>query len=356
MKYIIVDTMNLFYRAKHVAHRGADIDEKLGLSMHLMLATANKLAKREGTDHVVFTLEGGKNWRKDFYAPYKKQRAEERQKRTEVEIEEDDLYFEVYNQFVEYLNEKTNASVIQVPGVEGDDVMARFIALHPDDEHTILSTDTDFYQLISDKVHMYNGITKELITDKGNFDDNGRPVIDKKTNECKHIGDPKWLLFEKCIRGDKSDNIFSAYPGVRKKGSKNKTGLLEAFADMGKKGFNWNNLMLQRWTDHLDVEHRVLDDYERNRKLIDLSQIPQDVIDKIDEAIINVLLVSALKHMPPRDVNFQFMKFCGLHSLIKLGEHPETMVNWMVKPYKGHIANLSGVDTWKTYKKLEQNP
>ena len=72
--------------------------------MHMMLAGANKIAKREGIDHVVFALEGGGNWRKEIYPPYKKQRADERQKRTEAEIEEEQLYFEVYNQFVEYLD------------------------------------------------------------------------------------------------------------------------------------------------------------------------------------------------------------------------------------------------------------
>jgi len=347
--------MNLFFRARHVVHRGADLSEKLGLSMHMMIAAANKLARREGIDHVVFALEGGNNWRKDVYPPYKKQRADARQKRTEAEVEEDTLYFEVYNQFVEYLNEKTNASVIAVPGIEGDDVIARFIALHPDDEHMILSSDTDFYQLINERIHMYNGITKELITDKGNFDDNNKPIMDKKTQQFKHIGDPEWLLFEKCIRGDKSDNIFSAYPGVRKKGTKNKTGLIEAFADKDKKGFNWNNLMLQRWTDHLGEEHRVLDDYERNCKLIDLSRQPQDIINKVDEAIINALLINSTTPILPRDVAFQFMKFCGVHDLVRLSEHPESVVKWMAKAYDGHIVNLSGIDEWKTYKKLGQS-
>jgi len=348
--------MNLFFRARHIVHRGADISDKLGLSMHMMLAAANKLAKRDGTDHVIFALEGGKNWRKDYYTPYKKPRAEERQKRTEVEVEEDDLYFEVYNNFVKYLDEKSNCTVIAVPGAEADDVIARFVALHPDDNHTILSSDTDYYQLITDKVHMYNGINKELITLDGNFDDNGKPVFDKKTQEFKNIGEPDWLLFEKCIRGDKSDNVFSAYPGVRKKGSKNKTGLLEAFADKEKKGYNWNNLMLQRWTDHNGTEHKVLDDYERNRKLIDLTQQPDNIKDIVDETIINALLTSALKHMQPRDINFHFMKFCGIHDLVKLSERPDDIVNWMMKSYNGHIANLSEVDEWKTYKKLEQNP
>ena len=40
------------------------------------------------------------------------------------------------------------------------------------------------------------------------FNDKGKPVIDKKTKEPKTIEDPEWLLFEKCIRGDTSDNIL----------------------------------------------------------------------------------------------------------------------------------------------------
>ena len=71
----------------------------------------------------------------------------------------------------------------------------------------------------------------------------------------KEIPNPEWLLFEKCMRGDASDNVFSAYPRIRK----NK--LLEAFEDRTNQGFAWNNMMLQRWVDHNNVEHRVKDDY-----------------------------------------------------------------------------------------------
>jgi 5'-3' exonuclease len=231
--------------------------------------------------------------------------------------------------------------VIAAPGAEADDVIGRFIQLHPEDEIVIVSSDTDYYQMISHLVQQYNGITKELITIDGNFGDNGKPIIDKKTMEHKHIGDPAWLLFEKCIRGDKSDNVFSAYPGVRKKGTKNKIGLLEAYADRDKKGYNWNNLMLQRWTDHDGVEHRVLDDYERNKVLIDLTAQPQEVIDSVDTAIVNCVLTDSVTLQPPRDVNFQFMKFCGKHDLVRLSEHPQDIVSWLAKPYRGHILNLT---------------
>ena len=69
------------------------------------------------------------------------------------------------------------------------------------------------------------------------------------------------MLFEKCMRGDTSDNVFSAYPRCPKKGTRNKVGLIEAFEDKNTKGYNWNNMMLQRWVDLDGVEHPVLDDY-----------------------------------------------------------------------------------------------
>ena len=80
---------------------------------------------------------------------------------------------------------------------------------HPTDKHVIVSGDSDFYQLLAENVTQYNGITDNLIKLDGIVDGNGRPVKDKKTKEQKMPGDPKWLLFEKCVRGDTADNIFT---------------------------------------------------------------------------------------------------------------------------------------------------
>lgn len=341
MRYLLVDTLNLFFRIRHIAHRGASLDDNLGLSMHMLMNAANKIARREDTDHVIFAMEGKKNWRKEFYPEYKKTRAIERQKRTEAEIEEEQLYFEVFNDFIDFIQKGTNCSVIKCETAEADDVIARFIQLHPEDYHTILSSDTDYYQLISENVAMYNGVSKEFITHLGIYDDYANPIIDKKTNKPKELGDPRWLLFEKCIRGDKTDNVFSAYPGVRKKGTKNKIGLLDAYDDMDKKGYNWNNLMLQRWTDHEGEEHRVLDDYERNKKLIDLNAQPQEIKDQVDEAIVNALIVGNIAYIRPKDVNFKFIKFCGQHDLPNLLNNSDEIVRWLSQPYEGHILKLA---------------
>jgi len=120
-------------------------------------------------------------------------------------------------------------------------------------------------------------------------------------------------LFEKCIRGDTSDNVFSAYPKVRK----NK--LEEAFTDRANKGFAWNNLMLQRWVDHNGVEHRVLEDYERNRRLIDLTQQPEDIKNIIKETISTNAVAKEVTQ-----VGIRLLKFAQLYDLQKVSDQADS--------------------------------
>ena len=329
MRYLLIDTANMFFRARHVAFRAEDPWEKVGYALHITLSAVNKVFNKFQADHVVFALEG-RSWRKDHYAPYKKNRSDARAAHTEKEAEEDKLFWETFDMFKEYLEKRTNCSVIREPNAEADDIIARWIALHPQDEHYIISSDTDFVQLLSENVNQYNGITDELLTIKGVFDARGKAVIDKKTKEPKKIPDPEWLLFEKCMRGDTSDNVFSAFPGVRTKGTKNKVGLQEAFADRNSKGYNWNNMMLQRWTDHNGEEHRVLDDYNRNRSLIDLTAQPDAVKSAVDTAI-----CEQVSHKDVGQVGSHFMKFCGKYELNRASENAEQFGRWLNKTYQG---------------------
>jgi len=334
MRYVLIDTANMFFRARHTAFRASDPWEKVGVALHTTLMSANKVVKRFEADHVVFALEG-RSWRKDHYKPYKANRAVARAALTETEAEEDKMFWETYDNLTKYLSERTNCSVIRCATAEGDDIIARWIALHPQDEHIVISSDTDFVQLLAANVKQYNGITDELITTEGIYDAKGRPVVDKKTKEPKQIPDPAWLLFEKCMRGDTSDNVFSAFPGVRTKGTKNKVGLQEAFADRTTKGYNWNNMMLQRWTDHNGEEHRVLDDYERNRQLIDLTHQPQAIKDTVDLAIIE-----QISHKDIGQVGVRFMQFCGKYDLVRCSENAEGFGRWLNETYKG-VLNVS---------------
>ena len=327
MRYLLVDTANTFFRARHAAHRQSDTWDRLGFAIHVTLNSVNKAFRDQRADHVVFCLEG-RSWRKDFYEPYKKNRAVARAALTEKEAEEDQLFWETFDALKSFLQEKTNCTVLRHDNLEADDLIAGWIQSHPADHHTIVSSDTDFHQLLAENVNQYNGIADELHTTQGIFDKKGSPVIDKKTKEPKTIPDPKWILFEKCMRGDVSDNVFSAFPGVRTTGSKNKVGLKEAFADKDAKGFAWNNLMLQRWTDHNNVEHRVLDDYNRNVILVDLSAQPEHVKGFIAETIAEGAVP---QHRPM--VGAQFLKFCGKYDLVKLSEQAQTFTDWLTASY-----------------------
>ena len=324
--YVLVDTANMFFRARHVV-RGDDIETKIGMAYHIMFNSVNKAYRDFGGSHVVFCLEG-RSWRKDYYEPYKRNRAVAREALTEKEQKEDQAFWKAFDEFRDFLNDRTNCTVLQHKNCEADDFIARWIQNHPNDKHVIVSSDSDFYQLLNNNVSQYNGIMNQHITVDGVFDDKGKPVMDKKTGEQKQIGDPKFLLFEKCMRGDTSDNVFSAYPGVRKKGTKNKVGLIEAFEDMDSKGFNWNNMMLQRWVDHEGIEHRVLDDYQRNKTLIDLTQQPNEVKQQLDDTITEQVQKDLIGQ-----VGVKFMQFCGKWDLQRVSERANDHAQYLNAGY-----------------------
>jgi hypothetical protein len=325
MTYIIVDLSNLFYRSKHAIQGNADI--KLGMAFHITFSAIRKAWNDFNGKHVIIALEG-RSWRKDFYEPYKRNRADRRAALSPREQEEDALFWEAYDEFKTFLSEKTNCTILQHPRLEADDLIAGFIQSHPSSKHVIISTDSDFQQLISTNVSQYNGVEDIHITHEGYFDVKGKPIKDKKTGEIKMPIDPAWMLFQKCIRGDTIDNVFSAYPGARIKSTKNKVGLTEAFEDRNSKGYAWNNFLLQRWSDHNGVEHRVLDDYERNRILIDLTAQPSDI-----RAIINETIATNAKPKNIGQVGIRLLKFCGKWDLKKMSDAINTYTDMFQSNY-----------------------
>lgn len=326
-KYLIVDLNNMFHRAKHAGGRQLDTWSRIGMAIHITLASINKCWREQQADHVVFCLEG-RSWRKDFYEPYKKNRKIAAAALTEEEVELAELMYGALDDFITLLRERSNCTVLQNGVLEADDLIAGWIQTHPNDQHVIVSTDTDFYQLLAENVSLFNGVTEELHTLSGIFDKKGKRVIDTKTKQPKEVPDPKWLLFEKCIRGDTSDNIFSAYPKITKKSTKNRVGLTEAYGDIDTKGFAWNNLMQQVWIDHDQVEHKVADDYERNRVLIDLSAQPEAIRRVIEETISEQSIAKN-----NTTVGLYFLKFCGKYDLKKIAEFSNDYVNWLKAHY-----------------------
>ena len=73
------------------------------------------------------------------------------------------------------------------------------------------------------------------------------------------------------------------------------------------------------WTRN-DVEHRVIDDFERNKILIDLDKNP----DEIKTAIRTVFNEPTINKEKVQNVGIHFMKFCNKWNMVKL---PETQQN-----------------------------
>ena len=310
MTYILIDLANTFYRSRYSV--SGDTNLKIGMAYHITLSSIKKAWNDFDGSHVIVCLEG-RSWRKDFYAPYKRNRSENRAAMSPREQEDEQAFWEAYDDLQKFFVEKTNCTVLQHPELEADDLIAGFIQSHPNHKHVIISTDTDFQQLISPTVSQYNGVSEQHITHEGFFDVNGKPIKDTKTKELKMPLDPEWMLFLKCIRGDSTDNVFSAYPGARIKGTKNKIGLTEAFADRHQKGYNWNNFLLHRWVDADGLEHKVLDDYERNRRLIDLSYQPDNIREKINQTISERCVPKEVQQ-----VGIKLMKFCQSYDMKRI--------------------------------------
>ena len=110
MTHILVDTANTFFRARHVI-RG-DTSEKIGMAIHITMNSIKKAWQDFEGSHLIFCLEG-RSWRKDHYAPYKRNRRETLDAMTPKEKEENEVFWECYDDFVDFIKTKTNATVLQ---------------------------------------------------------------------------------------------------------------------------------------------------------------------------------------------------------------------------------------------------
>jgi 5'-3' exonuclease len=324
-KFLLVDTNHLFHRAKYSV-RG-DQSEKIGLCLHILFSSLNKAWRLHKADHIVFAFDGS-SWRKKVYAPYKANRAETRVLQSTSELEDNKLFFEAFDIFKQFITERTNCTVLYNPVLESDDTISWFIKSHPHDQHVVVSSDADFEQLLAPNVILYNGVSDSTTSLTGIFDYKGKQVIDKKTGNPKIAPDPEWSVFEKCVRGCTTDNIFSAYPGIREKGSKKKTGLREAFEDRHKKGFAWNSIMQHHWAAPNGEEHKVLDDYARNMMLVDLSKQPENI-----QTIILETILSACTPLNRPQIGLFFLKICGRFELQKLSDRANDFVSMLSSKY-----------------------
>lgn len=339
--FILTDAQNLFHRQINMTNPALGLDSAIGMALHMILYSVKKEWNTFGGTHAVFFMEG-RSWRKDIYPDYKANRAVVHAALTEREQEDKEILQGAFDDLVNFIDTHTNITVLQNPKAEADDMIALWVEAHPNDKHVLISSDSDFYQLLRHpNLTIYDPVKDIRIQQDGIYDDHGKKLSFTVDTTAKiKVGKPdptftvapdwyEYALFLKCVRGDKTDNIFSAYPGVREKGTKTTVGIREAYEDKGK-GYSWNNFMLQKWIDHNQKEQRVKEAYERNRLLIDLSQIPSDI--KV-ECLSIIATEVERKNVPAIDIGTGFMKFCGRWALTKIGNNSAQFMSLLKAKY-----------------------
>lgn len=319
---LIVDTPNILFRVASMnSNKYFETDEeRAGLALHVAFQTINKYYRRFKPDRLIFAFEGPNNWRKQYTATddcvsghgYKANR---------VKDPSMEPFFELINSFHDVMRTHSAAVCIQCDYSEGDDVIAYCTEMLTDDgdEVIIISADKDFVQL-----YQYPNVRLiDPATDKDRdqiFREKNQKLIsqgkkpDPIVNEDGSIN-IDWYIFEKSIRGDKGDNVFSAYPRVRT------DKMWKAFTDEYKlvefKNETWTRKSSQLNEDGEQQEEvmKVGDLMDENRLLTDLTMQPDYVRECLRETILEEF------KNPGKYSHFHFLRFLGEYGLKDIAEN-----------------------------------
>jgi hypothetical protein len=291
-------------------------------------------------------VSDSKSWRNDYYKFYKSKRKDIQQKKSQSEISEDEMFFKAHDELLNFFDEKTNITVLKKHPLESDDLIAFWIEIHKNDNHIIVSTDSDFYQLLKyENVKIFDGI-KNLILSKNKIIDlkNKEKEITIKTdgkislknnNKSKNINNENnkkiqddwydWCSFIKLIRGDIGDGITSCFPRI-------KTSLLKKiYEDKKVNGFHWINFLEQDTYDIVtEKKAKVKELYERNKLLISLDSQP----DHIKETGYSYIKEKIENPKNIENIGFNFLKFCKKYDLERIKENSVYFGNILKKSYK----------------------
>lgn len=302
---LIVDASNILYRT-FFAHIKENYEINVGLCHHMALSTINKYFNSTKADDVILAFDEY-SWRKEYTkdlstcVTHKKYKGTRRQDMSPSDKAKMERFDENMKEFVHLFQEVTRVIVLQKRFLEADDLIAGYIQNHPEDEHILISSDKDFMQLL-----VRNNVR---IID---------PLTDKERTLKKFNDDPDYFIFEKCIRGDKSDNVMSAYPRVRA------TKIQEAYRD----ALVRTNLMQNKFTTLVTDEDGVVSEkefvtqevFDENVLLMDLSAQPDFIRKLIDKTIKEgVENRGKFNYM-------EFLRFCGKYELVNIRERADMFV------------------------------
>jgi 5'-3' exonuclease len=232
-------------------HHNAEVDENMIRHMVLNSIRFNRMKFKDEFGELIICADDKNYWRRQMFPYYK---AARRKHREESELDWTSI-FNALNKVRQELKEVFPYKVIQIDGAEADDIIGTIIheegrELNTGEKFLILSGDKDYIQL-----HKYANIKQY------------NPVLKKWVVHSN----PEQYLYEHIVKGDAGDgvpNILSPdnsfVMNIRQKPVTKKR--------------------LEEWIDINKMSSEVKRNYLRNKSLIDLSEVPQHLKEKILEA------------------------------------------------------------------------
>jgi DNA polymerase-1 len=199
---LAIDVSNMAHRAMHTTGGLAFDGDYTGI-MYGIFRDIVSFVELFNSDMIAFCFDGGCDKRWEIYSDYKGNRKVNRREMDEDEREtRRELSRQIYRLRTSALDEVGFRNVFWQEGYEADDIIAWLCENHTHD-FVIVSTDHDLYQCLStDRVTMWNPITKRATT--------------QESFEERFGIDPALWAHVKAIAGCAGD----AVPGIRGVGEK----------------------------------------------------------------------------------------------------------------------------------------
>lgn len=257
-------------------HTNAEVEENM--VRHMVLNSLRSYKTKFGDEYgeLVIACDNKNYWRKQIF-PYYKANRKKSQEKSELNWP---AIFECMNKIRAELKEFFPYKVIDVDTCEADDIIATLVKNETDEDVLILSGDKDFIQLHTHShVKQYDPVRKKWITHS----------------------DPKQYLLEHVLKGDSGDGV----PNVLSDD--------DTFVTSNKRQKPMTQKKIDAFIDNFGVAVENMDtttlrNYHRNLKIIDLSQIPEEVSSKIlneynsfksngRDKLFNYFVANKLKHL-----------------------------------------------------------
>ena len=271
-RVLLIDGLNTFLRAftaigwvnKDLSHIGGLTGFLRSLGYIIKLVRPTRVI-------IAFDGQGSSTNKRYIYPDYKANRGLNRVTNWDSFDSQKDESEAITSQIVRliYYLKTLPVDLISIDKIEADDVIG-YITGKLDGEITIMSSDKDYLQLVSDKITVYSPTKKKF--------------YDRDLVLSEFGVTPKNFLTQKILLGDSGDNV----PGVKGLGSKT---MLKSFPELGTE----EEISLDDILSKCEGKKKIFESIKNyefqlriNKKLMDLKDpnIPEEAIEEINSVLL----------------------------------------------------------------------